>query len=179
MPITNARRYAQALLATLKTDEDLDAAASDLAAVRALLAGLPAMERLLAGPGVPASRKRALLEEALGRLGAGPAAAALLAILVEDRRLRLLPEVAAWFERLKDRRQGVTPVEITTPAPVREAERPRWAAALGAAAGGRVRIEFRTDPALIGGAVARVGSVLYDGSVRGSLDRIRRSLLGE
>jgi F-type H+-transporting ATPase subunit delta len=93
--------------------------------------------------------------------------------------MKLLPQVASWFVRLKDRKTGATAAEVTTVAPVPERERPSWSAALGRMAGTPVRVEFRTDPTLIGGAVARVGSVLYDGSVRGSLEKIRQSLLGE
>ena len=179
MPDINARRYARALVDALKSEQDLDLVGQDLDGLRTALLKLPALGRLLAHPGVPAARKKPLLIQALGGAEGQPATHALLAILTEQRRLVMLPEIAVWFRRLKDSRMGLTPVEVITAGPLRDGDQAAWSSAMAAAAGTRVRIDFKTDPSLIGGAVAKVGSVLYDGSVRGSLERIRESLLGE
>jgi F-type H+-transporting ATPase subunit delta len=179
LPDIKARRFAQALVDALKSDEDLALVDRDLDRLRTALLALPALGRLLAHPGLPADRKKPLIIQALGGAEGQPATNALLAILAEQRRLPLLPEIASWFRRLKDRRMGLTPVEVTTAGPLREGDQTAWSSAMAAAAGTRVRIDFKTDPSLIGGAVAKVGSVLYDGSARGSLERIRESLLGE
>jgi len=179
LPTTNARLYAQALLDILESEEDLERVASELERVRGVLLRVPALGRVLSNPRVPDDRKRGFLEQALGGLESHPATRGIIAYLAQDRRLLLLPEVAATFVRLKDRRLGTTAAEVVTAAPVEESDKEAWRSALGRVAGTRVRVGFRTDPSLIAGAVAKVGSVQYDGSVRGSLQRIRRSLLGD
>lgn len=179
MPTTNARRYAQALVNTLKSDRDLEHVSDELSRIRSVMGRLPALRRILGNPRLSPERRSSLLAGALGGAEPHPATSGLISILAEQRRMKILSDVASWFVRLKDKRTGATPAEIITVAPVPERDRPSWSEALGRMAGTPVRVEFRTDPTLIGGAMARVGSVLYDGSVRGSLERIRGQLLGE
>jgi len=174
-----ARRYSQALLAALKTHEDLERAERDLETLVRILHQLPSLGRVLAHPGVKPERKAALLDTTLSGLDCLPETRRLIAMLVEARLLPSLPEIAAHFRKLKDAKTAMVSVEVTTPQPVAEGERGSWETALASIAGSRVRIDYKTDTSLIGGAVARVGSVLYDGSVRGSLERIRQSLIGE
>jgi F-type H+-transporting ATPase subunit delta len=137
------------------------------------------MGRVLAHPGVKAERKKALVDSALAGLDCLPETRRLVHMLVEARAVPEIAAIAAAFKALKDRKMGMTSIEVTTSTAVPENERAAWEAALTKTAGTRVRVDYRTDTSLIGGAVARVGSVMYDGSVRGSLERIRQSLLGE
>ncbi|MBI3449047.1 MAG: ATP synthase F1 subunit delta [Acidobacteria bacterium] len=179
MPSHVARRYAQALLEALKTPEALEHAERDLAAMGVLFVKLPALARVLGNPGVGVDRKKGLLDGALSGLDCLTESRRVAWLLVEARAIGELPEVVAGFKQLKDRKLGMTPASVTTPSPIPEADRGPWEQALARAAGTRVRIDFRTDTSLIGGAVATVGSVSYDGSVRGSLERIRQTLHGE
>jgi F-type H+-transporting ATPase subunit delta len=178
LPIPVARRYAQALLAALRSDDALERAERDLLAVSRLLSSVPSFGRILAHPGVKPERKKALLDVAFSGTDPLPQTRRLIWLLVEAREIRALPEIASRFRKLKDLRMGVTSVEVTTPVPVSAGDRAAWEAALAKRAGTGVRVEYRTDPSLIGGATATVGSVLFDGSVRGSLERIRQTLLG-
>lgn len=179
MALRIARRYAQALIEALKSDDAMERAEGDLAAVCDVLRRLPSLGRVLAHPGVKSERKKALLDGALAGLECLPETRRMVWMLVEGRALSVLPEIAAAYRMVKDRKMGMTSIELTTPAAILDNDRAAWAAALAMTAGTRVRVDFRTDSSLIGGAVARVGSVMYDGSVRGSLERIRQSLLGE
>ena len=179
MAIPVARRYAQALLAALKSDEALERAERDLIAVGRLLSSLPAFGRILVHPGVKPERKKALLDGALSAIGCLPETGRVIWMLVESRALWALPEITTRFTRLKDLKMEMTSVEVTTPTPVSDGDRAAWEAALSKSAGTGVRVEYRTDPSLIGGAMATVGSVMFDGSVRGSLERIRQTLLGD
>jgi len=174
-----ARRYAQALFEALKSDQALERAERDLGAVGRVLSSVQGLGRVLAHPGVSAERKKALLEGTLAGLDCLPETRRVVWMLVEARELGLLHEIATAFRSLKDRKMGMIAVEVTTAAAIPESDRAAWESALARTAGSRVRVDFRTDTSLIGGAVARVGSVMYDGSVRGSLERIRQSLLGE
>lgn len=174
-----ARRYARALVKILDGAEELDRVERDLSAFQHLLSALPSLRRILVNPGVPSERRRALMDEAMGGLEAHPAARGAVALLAEQRALSLLPDVLAAYRRLRDARLGVTSVHVLSAVPIAGAERPAWEAALAKVAGTPVRVEFLTDGTLVGGAVARIGSVLYDGSVSGALKRIHRSLLGD
>jgi F-type H+-transporting ATPase subunit delta len=174
-----ARRYAQALFEALKSDQALERAERDLEAFGRVTSSLPSLESVLAHPGVSAERKKALLDAAFGGLDFLPETRRMIGMLAEAGALGALPAIAVAFRALKDRKLRMVAVEVTTAAAIPDDERATWESALAKTAGSRVRIDFKTDPSLIGGAVARVGSVMYDGSVRGSLERIRQSLLGE
>jgi len=176
---TVARCYAQALLEAMKSPEQMEVAEADLTEVRRLLVRLPALIRVLSHPGVDAQKRKALLDQALESLQCLPETRRLLAMLQERRRLGDVAEILEAYRKAKNRKLGLTAVEVTTSTQIAEGEKAAWEAALAKIAGTSVRVEYRTDESLIGGAVARVGSVLYDGSVRGSLERIRQSLLGE
>ena len=78
-----------------------------------------------------------------------------------------------------DERTGILPAEIASAGEMNEAERAALAAELGKLTGKRIRMTFAVDPSLIGGVVAKVGSTLYDGSVRGSLESLERRLSAE
>jgi len=159
--------------------EEMERVGKDLEAVRAILAKVPSLHRILGHPGIPLERRKALLDETLGRLDAHPAARGAVLLLLEQRALASLGPVVAAYGRIKERRLGIASAVVTTAVPVPEEEKPAWQGALARVTRTRVQIDFKTDPSLIGGAVAQVGSVLYDGSVRGSLERIRQSLRGE
>ena len=115
----------------------------------------------------------------MGKLDAHPVARGAIVLLSEQRMIAILPEVLTVCRRLRDERLGVTSVTVISARAIDSADHGAWESALSKVAGTPVRIDYGTDPSLIGGAVARVGSVLYDGSVRTSLQRIRKSLLGE
>ena len=89
----------------------------------------------------------------------------------------LEPEIAAAFRTLLDERLGVAVAEIRTARPLDEAEKQELAGALRVRTGRDVRMKYALDPAVIGGAVARVGGTIYDGSVQGQLERLRVGLL--
>ena len=179
MASTVARRFAQGLLNILDSDEAVERVEKDLDAVQQILASLPGLGRILTNPAVDPARRKQLLGELMGRIEAHPASAGAIALLAEQRELRALPDLIATYRRLKDARLGVTSVGVISAKEIPEVDRPGWERALSKLVGTPVRIDYETDPALIGGAVAKVGSVLYDGSVRGSLHKIRQSLLGE
>jgi len=174
-----ARRYAQALLEALKTPEEIERAQNDLAGLRKVLSGVSTMARLLSHPGIEQRKKKALLDSVFVGLDCLPAVRRLTSILVDKRRLVNLPAIEEAYRRLKDRRLGMTSVEVTMTIAATEDQKAAWDTSLKKLTGGPVRIDYRTDTSLIGGAMARIGSVVYDGSVRGSLERIRQSLLGE
>jgi F-type H+-transporting ATPase subunit delta len=173
-----ATRYARALFdITLTEKRELEPAFEDLRGFATLVADHASLGRALTNPAIPASRKRAVVEALLARSGAmQPAVAKLLLLLADRDRLALLPEIARAFEaRLMEHRQVVR-AEVVTAVPLADARVDALRAGLARAMGRDVQLAARVDEAIIGGAVARIGSTVYDGSVTRQLERMKDAL---
>jgi len=177
---TVARRYANALFDV--TDKQGTAAETDqnLQAIRQLVGGHGELGRVFESPAIPAPKKRAIVEALLRKTeGLNDEVRRLLLMLAERDRLMMLPEIASAFtDRLMQARQIVA-AEVVTAAPLPEAQRAALAEALGKAAASQVTITEKVDPSIVGGLVARVGSVVFDGSVTRQIERMRQRLLTE
>jgi F-type H+-transporting ATPase subunit delta len=168
-----AHRYARALETALAGEGDMAQAADDLAAVAKLMAADPAVASALINPGLAAASKQALLATIEKMAGLSKPAAGFLRLLDEHRSLHLLPEAAEAFARLRDRRAGIVEAEITTAAPLSAEAAERARQTLEKQTGRKIRLSLRTDPSLIGGMIAKVGSTVYDGSVLARLEALR------
>jgi F-type H+-transporting ATPase subunit delta len=175
-----ARRYASALFDVASKAATLDGVERDLAAVVGVVTAHDELRRVFEAPGIPAAKKRALVDALLA--SAGPLqdeVARLLRLLADRDRLGLLAEVGhAFAERLLELRR-VVPAEIVTAVPLGETRRAALGEALARATGRTVTITERVDPAIIGGVVARVGSLVFDGSVTRQIERMREQLRRE
>lgn len=173
-----ATRYARALFdVSLAEGKDLPKTQRDLADFAALVAGNLPLVRVLTNPAIPAAHKRGVIEQLIARAGAmEPAVVKLLLMLAERDRLALLPEVAETFDnRLMDH-QKVVKAQIVSAVELTADSLSAITAGLTRATGRNVQIETRVDPALVGGAVARIGGTIYDGSVTRQLERMRETL---
>ncbi len=173
-----ASRYGRALFDVVLKDGQLNRARDDLAGFAGLLSAHEALARVLSNPAVPVQRKRALVEELVARAGEmSPMVARLLLLLAERDRLVLLPEIVRVYEdRLMDHAHVVR-AELVTAMPLPPEQLQALRAGLARATGRDVQLESRVDPSILGGAVARVGSTVYDGSVTGQLARLKQQLL--
>ncbi len=102
-----------------------------------------------------------------------------LFVIVDQRRAGMLPEIEQAFSALLDARQGITQAAVTSSADLTAKERGELDAALAKLTGQKVQTQFKTDATLIGGAVVRIGSTIYDGSLRAQLDRLRARMISE
>ena len=100
-----------------------------------------------------------------------------LAVLVTQERIGSFDEIAAQYRAEMDRRRGIVEAEIATARPLGADERRELEQQVGRVAGSKVRARFRQDSSLIGGVIVRIGSTVYDGSVRGRLDRLKQELV--
>lgn len=171
--------YATALIDSLKSGEDIEAVGRDLEIFAGLLKELPALARLLSHPGLDLDRRGAILDEALSKMDPHPTTRRFLHLILEKGRVPAFGSIHSIFSRLRDARLNVATAEVVTAIPVNGAARTRWGEALSRLTGKKVRVSYRTDSALLGGALTRVGSVVYDGSLKKQLSRIRGILLGE
>ena len=174
-----ANRYARALFdVALAEKADLERIDQELTGVLALLEREPLLNKVLLNPAVPVPRKRAAMVELTARAKTTPIVAKLLALLAERDRLILLPELmASYRERLNDYRHVVR-AEVTTAAPLATDKAEAIERRLALVTGRRVLVQTKVDPSIIGGIVARVGSIVYDASVTHQLERMKARLGG-
>jgi F-type H+-transporting ATPase subunit delta len=174
---TAALRYARALLdVAVKEKADLEQIETDLAGFAGLFDQHPALAKVLLNPAVPVPRKRAAVADLLAHATFSPILSKLILMLAERDRLVLVPDLlASYRDRMMDYRQVVR-AEVTTAAPIDAARVQQIQNSLATATGRTVTITTKTDPTIIGGLVARVGSTVYDGSVVRQLERMKERL---
>jgi F-type H+-transporting ATPase subunit delta len=173
-----AGRYARALFdITLAEGKDLTATGRELSDFAAMLTSNTALARVLTNPAIPASRKRNVVKELIAKVGnLQPALAKLLLLLGERDRLALVPDVAdAYDSRLMDH-QKVVRAEVVTAIDLPPDRVAALKQNLATATGRDVQLSTRVDPDIIGGAVARLGGTVYDGSIARQLQRIKETL---
>jgi len=174
---TAANRYARALLdVAVKEKTDVDQIEGELSSFVDLFAQNPALEQVFLNPVVPAQRKRAAMDALANRAGVLAILAKLLGLLAERDRLVLMPGLlAAYRDRLLDYR-NVVRAEVTTSAPLMPERVKSIEASLSRATGRVVSLSTKVDPTIIGGAVTRIGSTVYDASLARHLERMKEKL---
>jgi F-type H+-transporting ATPase subunit delta len=180
MPHAVANRFAQALAdAVLAPGSGVEGrqAAGELRAFEALVNLSPELRHVMLSPAVPTSRKRALVSRFAGTLPLSRLVRNFLFVIVDRRRADLLGEMAAAFETVLDERLGFVRAEVASAAPLSPQQQSDLQQALSRVAGKNVRCAFSVDPELIGGIVARIGSKVYDGSVRTQLQSLGQRLV--
>jgi F-type H+-transporting ATPase subunit delta len=174
---TAALRYARALLEVgIKEQADLEGLERDLAAFAGLLSDHPTLAKVLLNPAVPVPRKRAAVVELTTMMKPAPIVGKLVTLLAERDRLVLLPDLLASFRDRLLAHRNVVRAELTTTTPLDSARAAAIEQQLARVTGRSVTLQTRTDPAIIGGIVARIGSTVYDGSVARQLEKIKARL---
>jgi len=141
-----------------------------------LFTGNSELQKALANPAVPVAAKRKVVESLVARTSPTPALGKLFMLLADRDRLGLVPELAEVYrERLMEHQQVIN-AELTTAVPLPAERVAQFEKRIAAATGRRVTMTASVDPALIGGAVARVGSIVYDGSIATQLAKMRERL---
>lgn len=171
-----ARQYANALFAVVEKTGRVDEVGRDVASFAALVEEHPDLRTALESPAVSVKKKRAAVDALLERNELAVEVRRLLELLADGDRLALIADIAHAYRERAMEASGVITAELVTALPVGDARHAALANALGRATGRRVELSGRVDPAIVGGAVARVGSVVYDGSVARQLERMRQRL---
>jgi F-type H+-transporting ATPase subunit delta len=172
-----ATRYAKALVEVVTAPGsgiDPQTAMDQLRQVAAMIAASDELRHALLSPAVPPSRKRAVLAHLVQ---VHVKVRNFLYVVVDHRRVHEIPSIVEAFEVLLDEYLGFVRADVSSAKPLTGAQQSSLEAQLTRMAGKKAKVKFQTDPALVAGVVARIGSKVYDGSVRGQLERLRATLL--
>jgi F-type H+-transporting ATPase subunit delta len=135
------------------------------------------LREIMETPGFPVGQKLEILDKLNSRLEMSQQVRNFIAVLISNDRLHLFDEVLAAYRVERDRRQGVQEVEVVTARKLEDGERQELEGHVAEMAGSRIHARFEEDSALLGGAVIKIGSTVYDGSIRGRLDRLKEQLV--
>ncbi len=173
-----AARYARAF-ADVVLDTRLDPAEAEqqLNDFASTFAGSKDLREVLLNPSIPTGKRVSILDAVNRRIGCGPKVRNFLAVLISHERLAALDEVIEEFRLEMNRRLSISDAEVVTARPLEDQERAKLERDVAGLAGTRVNATFRQDKSLIGGAIVRIGSTIYDGSVRGRLERLKERLV--
>jgi len=171
-----AEHYADALAGVAISEKSSEKVRREFSEFLTLLGESEQLGILLGSPAVSRANKHAVAQALVERMNASRTLRNFLFVVIDQRRVRLLPEIYQAFERQLDAQEGVARASVTSARQLSEAERKQLREALERLSGRRVEAHYALDPVLIAGAVVRVGSTIYDGSVRRQLERLRGRL---
>ena len=174
-----ASRYARALTDVVFSAK-MDAAKTvqDLSDLRSTLESSKELRFAWESPAVPQQKKLELLDAVASKAGLAKQTRNFIAILIDQRRLGMLPEMIAQVQAQINERLGLADAEVTSARSLADDERKALESQVAKATGKTVRASYSQDKALLGGAVVKVGSTIYDGSVRGRLERMKQEIAG-
>ena len=175
---TVARRYAVALADAITGREEQLAVQHELTSWAEIIDLHPQLKQVLSDPTIPYEPKRTVLQDLIRRTKVRPSTANFLNLLLKNQRLAEIGEINKRFASVVDERSGVVAVSVTTARPVSDATKTDIQQRLGAITGKDVRLTFATDEEILGGMITRIGSTVYDGSIRNQLKQMEQRLVG-
>ncbi|MBX7054129.1 MAG: F0F1 ATP synthase subunit delta [Pyrinomonadaceae bacterium] len=175
---TVARRYSAALADVVLQTGDVDTVKAELAGWHQIFDENPDLTNVFSNPAISHVNKEKLLEELLAKSQPSKTTANFLRILLRNDRINEIGEIHNRFASVLEERKGVVSAEITSARELPESERAAFQANLEKLTGKKVNIKFVTNSDIIGGVVTRIGSTVYDGSVRTKLDSLKEQLIG-
>lgn len=172
-------QYANALADVALAQGAADAALKQLKDFCAAFSESVELRNALANPSVPREAKHGVVEKIAARIGAGKIVRNFLLVVVDHRRMHMLPQICAAFEEVIREREGIAEAEISSAMELSAAQKKRFSQILERLTGKKIQAKFSLNPDLLGGAVVRVGDTIYDGTVRNSLNEMRARLAAE
>jgi F-type H+-transporting ATPase subunit delta len=170
---TYARAFADVVLSARL---DANRAIGGLRRIAGLLAESAELRRVWENPAVPAEQKHNLLDAIVHQDGIERHVRNLVAVLIDHRRMQFLERITQQLEKELDARLGFAEAHVTSARELGDAEKRALEGQIEKVTGKKVRARFGLDASLLGGAVVRVGSTIYDGSVKGQLEKIKEAI---
>ena len=179
-----ASRYARALVDVISDHKSVSAlspesALAQLKEFKGMIESSPELSNVLLSPAVAPARKRAVIAKFAAMMPLATAIRNFLYVLIDHRRTAMLGEVLDAIQSQLDERLGIAQADVSSARPLSDVEQAQIKSSFAAKTGKKIRGQFTVNPDLIGGVTVRIGSTIYDGSVRGSLDGLRRKLVAE
>jgi F-type H+-transporting ATPase subunit delta len=171
-----ASRYAAALADVALEQNSADRVKNDLAAFVDTFIASADLRNFIESPAIGPEMKHKVIEELAAKMDLAPAVRNFAYLIVNHRRTEMLREIQRAFETELNARLGIAEAEVTSARELSPAEKERVTKALERRTGKKIEARFHQDESLVGGAVIRVGSTVYDGSVREQLTRLREQL---
>ncbi len=172
-----ASRYARALVdVVLEQKINADIARQQLDSIVNAVHESPELRRVWESPAVSADQKRAVLDAIVKQTGVAKPIRNFVAILIDHRRIAMLDDVARQFDSELNAQLGLAEAEVSSARPLSDEGKRQLESQLERLTGKKVRARYSSDPELLGGVVVRVGSTIYDGSVRGQLEKMKQEL---
>ena len=171
-----ANRYARALADVMIERKETDQVLDELYRFSALLAANPDVTAFFGSPVITVDQKRQVLGRILTDFKPRQTTSNFVQLLLENYRLHRLDFVLRSLERELDRRAGIVSANVTTARPIDAEEQNRLRDRLRQATGREVRLSFDTDASVIGGVITKIGSTVFDGSIRNQLTLVKEQL---
>jgi F-type H+-transporting ATPase subunit delta len=173
-----ARRYASALADVILERGEAKEIQHEMQQWEELLQSNAALQEVFRNPTIALDQKRAVLNKLIDRAQPRPTTTNFLKVLLQNQRLTELPEINRKLAQILDERAGMVAAIVTTARPVPDNIQRSLEQRLIAVTQKKVRLDFQEDPDLIGGLVTRIGSTVYDGSVRNQLQLMKERMAG-
>ena len=170
---TPARRYAKALLEVALKQSNFSTVLEEMEMFRAHLQSVLMLKVLFLNPAIPNEKKKKVLEGLSTKMKFQQLTLNFLTTLIHRDRLNLLEQIGVSADQQYLERQGILVVGVTAAKKLEPGEQQKLTAKLEGFTGKKVRLENTINPALIGGAITRIGTTLYDGSVEAQLQQMR------
>jgi F-type H+-transporting ATPase subunit delta len=175
---TSANRYAKALFdVALEEKADLAQVDRDLAAVVDMMKGSPDLARASGFGSTTDAQRTSMMQSVAQAMSLTTPVAKMLVLLANSGKLNLVPDLSASFRERLLAHQNIVRADVTSAAPLSPEKTKALEESLSAATGKKVELSVSVDPALLGGVVARIGSTVYDGSVKTQLQKMRQELV--
>ncbi|MDE1176260.1 MAG: ATP synthase F1 subunit delta [Edaphobacter sp.] len=173
-----ALRYAHAF-AEVASSQKLDVAVAQqqLADFQATFHGSHELREVLMNPAISGDQKLKVVDAIASKIGMLPQVRNFIAVIMDRQRLGELDEILGEYHVIADENAGFTEAEITSARPLEGRDRTELEDQVARMVGGRVRATYKEDASLLGGAVVRVGSTVYDGSIRAQLQQLKQKLV--
>lgn len=175
---TIARRYATALADVVLKSGEPETVKAELKTWEQLLTASTDLQRAFNNPSIAHAKKERVLEGLVAKTNPSKTTANFLRVLVHNGRLMVLGDIMERFDSVLEERSGRVGAEVTSARELGDSQRNELKANLEKITGKQVKLNFRVDPNLIGGVVTRIGSTVYDGSVKTQLENLKEELIG-
>ncbi len=175
---TISRRYASALADVVTNSGETEMVKNELKTWEQLIAANADLQNAFANPAIAHASKEKVLEGLLEKTRPSRTTANFLRVLLRNSRLTELSEINSRFESVLEERSGSLSAEVTSARELSEAQRAELRSNIEKLTGKQVKLNFAVEPALIGGVVARIGSTVYDGSVKTQLENLKEEMIG-